>query len=713
MDTSLKKNKRNLNKHFFILSVLIGILIFSFMMFRTYGTREGFYSREDVSYYFQNFLSVIDNADEVLEDEDTIKESVIVSFINDYKFQIQSNLDYHKEIIESAELYGHDEDQYSENVKEYDRLEKELNRSDDSFRQDAINELKSIQEEFLKFYKNSNFEFFIEREDENSPLTNIKGSNKVDFKVDMLNNYKDYIIVHGRNSDKNGKIEISRSMEPLEYVGIYPINDYDLYIRVPKEMTKLDILRYEWTDFESSYAIGRTLGGVFIIDFIIILGILIGFIKRDRYEFKENYVIRLYNKLYVEVKLLIFALMIFGIMAFVEYSYNYYYNDTFFISSISVCSMVLLYFFMIDGYQIINKKVDRKNIYSNSMILKLIQLIRDNFIIKSTFARVSILIIGIIIDVILIVSYLIYQFIFSLVLFILITALGIVYILKIGQQVNKLKEATDNIVKGEYNNQISIKGPYVLKEMAKNLYNIESGLESSIERAVRSERMKGELITNVSHDLKTPLTSIINYVDLLSKDDVSDEDREKYIGVLKDKSQRLKILIEDLFEASKASSGSIELDIVELDPVALLRQTIGELEDKILLANLQIVKNIPEDKVLVLADGKKTFRIFQNLLSNIIKYSMKGSRVYIDVVEDEEYVQLMFKNISQYQLNINPDELMERFKRGDSSRTTEGSGLGLSIAKSLVELQGGEFKIEIDGDLFKASVKLRKIKVIK
>lgn len=147
--------------------------------------------------------------------------------------------------------------------------------------------------------------------------------------------------------------------------------------------------------------------------------------------------------------------------------------------------------------------------------------------------------------------------------------------------------------------------------------------------------------------------------------------------------------------------------------MALLRQTIGELEDKILLANLQIVKNIPEDKVLVLADGKKTFRIFQNLLSNIIKYSMKGSRVYIDVVEDEEYVQLMFKNISQYQLNINPDELMERFKRGDSSRTTEGSGLGLSIAKSLVELQGGEFKIEIDGDLFKASVKLRKIKVIK
>ena len=149
---------------------------------------------------------------------------------------------------------------------------------------------------------------------------------------------------------------------------------------------------------------------------------------------------------------------------------------------------------------------------------------------------------------------------------------------------------------------------------------------------------------------------------------------------------------------------------MELDPVALLRQTIGELEDKIEYSNLQVIKNIPEEKLLILADGKKTFRVFQNLLSNIIKYSMKGSRVYIDVEEDEDYVKIIFKNISESPLNVEAEELMERFKRGDASRTTEGSGLGLSIAKSLVELQDGEFNIEIDGDLFKAIVKLKKIR---
>ena len=219
-----------------------------------------------------------------------------------------------------------------------------------------------------------------------------------------------------------------------------------------------------------------------------------------------------------------------------------------------------------------------------------------------------------------------------------------------------------------------------------------------------------EAIANMSHDLRTPLTSIINYVDLLSKDNISDEERKKYIGVLKEKSQRLKVLIEDLFEASKAASGAIELDIVELDPIALLRQTIGELEDKIESSNLQVIKNIPEEKLLILADGKKTFRVFQNLLSNIIKYSMKGSRVYIDVEQDEDYVKIIFKNISESPLNVEAEELMERFKRGDVSRTTEGSGLGLSIAKSLVELQDGEFNIEIDGDLFKAIVKLKNIR---
>lgn len=222
--------------------------------------------------------------------------------------------------------------------------------------------------------------------------------------------------------------------------------------------------------------------------------------------------------------------------------------------------------------------------------------------------------------------------------------------------------------------------------------------------------MKSELITNVSHDLKTPLTSIINYVDLLNQENITEDQRKKYLGILKDKSNRLKALIEDLFEVSKASSGSMELDMQDLDPVSLLRQTLGEFEDKIENSNLKIIKKIPEEKLVVYADGRKTFRIFQNLLSNIFKYSMEGSRVYIEVSDSGKYVEVIFKNTSKEELNFTEEEILQRFKRGDASRTTDGSGLGLAIAKSLTEVQEGIFDIKIDGDLFKAIVKMKKEK---
>ena len=230
----------------------------------------------------------------------------------------------------------------------------------------------------------------------------------------------------------------------------------------------------------------------------------------------------------------------------------------------------------------------------------------------------------------------------------------------------------------------------------------------SAEEAVKSERMKGELITNVSHDLKTPLTSIINYIDFLDKEDISEEEKKKYISILKERSNRLKVLIEDLFEVSKASSGNMELNMENIDLIALIRQTLGEFEEKIEKSTLSFIKEIPNDKVIIYADGKKTFRVFQNIISNTLKYSMDHSRVYINVSEEEEFVCIVFRNISKYRLNMNEEEILERFKRGDSSRTTEGSGLGLAIAKSLIELQGGKFEVIIDGDLFKVRIMIRK-----
>ena len=217
--------------------------------------------------------------------------------------------------------------------------------------------------------------------------------------------------------------------------------------------------------------------------------------------------------------------------------------------------------------------------------------------------------------------------------------------------------------------------------------------------------MKSELITNVSHDLKTPLTSIINYVELIKKEeDLQPEYLKDYVKVLDNKSKRLKVLIEDLFEASKASTGNIELELVRLDLKQLLQQSIGELEDKLEEANLGLRVNLTEESTYVLADGRRLYRVFENLICNISKYSLPNTRVYIDVAKEDGKIITTMKNISSYELNFDPEEIMERFKRADESRNTEGSGLGLAIARDLVSLQGGNMSIDIDGDLFKVKV---------
>ena len=241
--------------------------------------------------------------------------------------------------------------------------------------------------------------------------------------------------------------------------------------------------------------------------------------------------------------------------------------------------------------------------------------------------------------------------------------------------------------------------------MAKYINDIAGGFTNAIEQSLKSERLKTELITNVSHDIKTPLTSIINYVDLLKKEDINNAQIEQYIAVLDKKSQRLKKLIEDLVEASKVSSGNVKLNMEVINLKELLNQMVGEFEDKLEKKNLKLEMDLPEENVLIKADNRYLYRVIENVFSNISKYALEGSRVYIKLEKQKEEVYLEFKNISKDKLNISAEELMQRFVRGDKSRYTEGSGLGLSIAESLTELQGGKFKIDIDGDLFKVEIR--------
>lgn len=285
------------------------------------------------------------------------------------------------------------------------------------------------------------------------------------------------------------------------------------------------------------------------------------------------------------------------------------------------------------------------------------------------------------------------------------------YVLKKLSYLSYIMDGTQRIKNGDIHHKLQLIGEDNFTTLADNINNIRDGLDKAIDSQLRSERMKSELITNVSHDLKTPLTSIINYIELIKKEEnITPEYLKDYVNVLDSKSKRLKVLIEDLFEASKASSGNIELNMEKIDIIQLLRQSIGELEEKLSEANLDLKINVPEDKVYVRADGRRLYRVLENLLSNISKYSLSNTRVYIDITEVEGRVKLIMKNISSYELNFDPEEIMERFKRADDSRNTEGSGLGLAIARDLVKLQGGEFAIDIDGDLFKSIIEFDSIK---
>jgi len=268
-----------------------------------------------------------------------------------------------------------------------------------------------------------------------------------------------------------------------------------------------------------------------------------------------------------------------------------------------------------------------------------------------------------------------------------------------------LKKAGEKLADGDYDFQVDTKNMrWDFKTHGDNLNNIGQGMSKAVDARMKSERFKTELITNVSHDIKTPLTSILNYVDLLKKEDIKDEKLLAYIDVLDRQTARLKKLTEDLVEASKASTGNVAVAVVRTDLVEFLQQSVGEYTERFAANQIEASIRNEEKSAFVLADGRLLWRVFDNLLGNICKYSQPGTRVYADISKSAGKVAITMKNISKYPLNISSDELMERFVRGDISRSTEGSGLGLSIAKSLTELQNGSFKISIDGDLFKVMI---------
>lgn len=384
-----------------------------------------------------------------------------------------------------------------------------------------------------------------------------------------------------------------------------------------------------------------------------------------------------------------------------------------------ILAYAILYPFCMFGFLSLIRRIKANVLFHNSLIVRF--FIRLNIFIHEFFAQQSITyrvfaIIGLFAAVQFLAFYL-YNYPILLnrrIEFLIIAVPDYLYLgyvlLKAAIDYNIVTKETKKIAEGNLTHKIPV---ITMQEpaltLAEYVNNIGDGLSAAVEEKLKSERLKTELIANVSHDIKTPLTSIINYVDLLKKENLNSETAGGYLDILSSKTWRLKTLIEDLMEASKASSGALSLNLEYLNLVELIRQSIGEFDDRFASHSLEVVLNMTEEPVYILADGRSTYRIIENIFSNAYKYALNGTRIYVEIISDEKNVSVSVKNISASKLNIKSDELMERFARGDMSRNTEGSGLGLSIAKSLAALQDASFDIELDGDLFKAVLNFKRV----
>ncbi|HCU2761670.1 TPA: two-component sensor histidine kinase [Clostridioides difficile] len=586
----------------------------------------------------------------------------------------------------------------------------DLSSSDSEYDKIMINEQAS--EEYLGYLKN--IKVYVINTYTGVFYTNTSYSNLYDFKqktksycnVEIINKIGKSSYIKTINGEKFELNNLS-----LELDEVYEVDEgFEAYISFPEEPTIEDGIVY--TNFQIFKQATEKVRLFFVASLSLAIICLLSIILYSKIKGevlkRNNVFLLIYSKIPMEFNVILVSISI-AILIMYALAVSYHIDV---IALVSLSLLIVsnnIFFINVQLSYLENKMCIFQTSIIVRLILWLIKTVREisNAIKKVSLARKVIVIVIISLALIMVISTLSIGMglLFSICIFLGFT----IYITKRLSYLSYVIEGTERIKKGELDYKIKITGNDNFTSLAENINNIGEGLDRAIEEQVKSERMKSDLITNVSHDLKTPLTSIINYVDLIKKEEsIQPEYINDYINVLESKSKRLKLLIEDLFEASRVSSGNIELQISKIDLVQLLRQSIGELEEKLSKNNLYLKLNVPNDKVYIWADGRRMYRVFENLLSNIAKYSLEETRVYIDVYDYGENVKVTMKNISSYELNFDPSEIMERFKRADESRNTEGSGLGLAIARDLVDLQGGKFYIEIDGDLFKANLEFQK-----
>lgn len=392
-----------------------------------------------------------------------------------------------------------------------------------------------------------------------------------------------------------------------------------------------------------------------------------------------------------------------------------YMSASLYLPSLSIAELAEIYFYGVFtlgcffmGYVSLIKRIKGRNLWKNSLLRVIVRFIYKIYDNRKKTTKTVLLLCG----------FFLVQGIAVLfrngvtMLLVLLADVGVFYVVLNGLLLKeKLKKGIEEIALGNMEYQIPLQGLRGENlKLAEMINGIANGFHMAVEEAMKNERLKTDLITNVSHDIKTPLTSIINYVAILKQSDIADPKIQGYLDILEAKAQRLKTLTEDVVEASKVSSGNISLEYMDVDLVEMIQQTEGEMAEKFEARNLKMIVNLPAEPAVVHVDGRRMWRVLENIFGNAAKYAMPGTRVYADLKLEEDMVDLSLKNVSEHQLNISADELTERFIRGDLSRSSEGSGLGLSIAQSLTTMQGGTFNLYLDGDLFRVNIRFPRVK---
>ena len=747
MATKLKSSK--ILRFISVVILTVSLILLAFMgiyILKNYDSvkSQNFYETNKFKNPFNDLNYAVVDSFEVYKSEEEVRNPInlqekyvdinLKKNLQEYENAIERIESSYEYKINSAKVHeSKDELQFilSNKEKDIEKAKKDILKTEEEIRKDMLDvRIEEYNNKLNIINRFPNIKYIIEDNSGDRLNTNIEDDLNEETISNLKNDSDFYLILNIEN--KKNVLESADSNFTKEQLKNIINNDSFNYRNTENKNLKISYFVPKSFIYEDEISLGKEnynklkskalvekaiLLSAVLVTLTILALIYLNIQRKDKNKDK-GILERLYNKIYIEFQTVILCIALILIISIAYESLKepvytillgiamigtYYLMAFTYGSIIEVKGLGIKEFFRRKSliYKIINwvKKIVRR-------------IVEEVFLIKSTGIKISI--------------FLILSFMFMismlslrgssdfitliLVIYILTYIISVIsYVVKSANYLNKIVVGSFKIANGDLNYVIDEGGKGILKELSHNINNMKSGLKDSIDSEIKSERMKTELITNVSHDLKTPLTSIITYVDLIKNEDLTKEERMDYIKVLERKSERLKILIEDLFEASKAASGEVELNIEKVDITSLLKQALAEFEEKIKESSLDFKINLPKEKLYIMVDGKKTWRILENQISNALKYSLENTRVYINIEDIDNKVVITIKNISAFEIDFNEDEILERFKRGDKSRNTEGSGLGLAISNNLTKLQGGDFRVSVDGDLFKVIIEFPKV----